>query len=131
MTLSESGNQKKESKSQITFQGQKTKEPFNIYVDKMRGGGGQKMYVFFQAQGMKTVTQGGREGQKMAKFSPRRFWMPPNHWTFSFTSKVLTEFTLLDIKVARDGNSNPSKFNPWSHRSLVQESMHLSGKFAK
>ena len=53
------------------------------------------------------------------------------HWTFSLASKVFAEFTLLDIKVARDGNPNPSKFNPWSHRSLVHGSMHLSGKFAK
>ena len=28
---------------------------FNNYVDKMRGGGGQKMSVFVQAQGIKTV----------------------------------------------------------------------------
>ena len=27
------------------------KEAFNTYVDKMRGGGGQKMYVFVHAQG--------------------------------------------------------------------------------
>ena len=34
--------------------------PFNNYVDKMRGGGGQKMSVFVQAQGIKTVHAGGK-----------------------------------------------------------------------
>ena len=43
---------------------------FNNYVDKMRGGGGQKMSVFVHAQGIKTVQKGGG-GQKMAKFYPR------------------------------------------------------------
>ena len=37
--------------------------PFNNYVDKMRGGGGQKMSVFVHAQGIKTVHPGG-EGVK-------------------------------------------------------------------
>jgi hypothetical protein len=32
---------------------------FNNYVDKMRGGGGQKMSVFVHAQGIKTVHGGG------------------------------------------------------------------------
>ena len=36
-----------------------TKGAFNNYVDKMRGGGGQKMSVFVQAQGIKTVHAGG------------------------------------------------------------------------
>ena len=37
------------------------------YVDKMRGGGGQKMSVFVHAQGIKTVHAGaGGGGQKMA-----------------------------------------------------------------
>ena len=31
------------------------KGPFNNYVDKMKGGGGQKMSVFVHAQGIKTV----------------------------------------------------------------------------
>ena len=31
------------------------KGPFNNYVDKMRGGGGQKMSVFVLAQRIKTV----------------------------------------------------------------------------
>ena len=31
------------------------KGSFNNYVDKMRGGGGQKMSVFVHAQGIKTV----------------------------------------------------------------------------
>ena len=35
------------------------KEAFNNYVDKMRGGGGQKMSVFVHAQGIKTVHAGG------------------------------------------------------------------------
>ena len=47
------------------------KGAFNIYVDKMRGGGGQKMSVFVHAQGIKTVHAGVGEGQKMAKFCPR------------------------------------------------------------
>ena len=47
-----------------------TKGAFNNYVDKMRGGGGQKMSVFVHAQGIKTVHEGGW-GQKMAKFCPR------------------------------------------------------------
>ena len=34
------------------------KGPFNNYVDKMRGGG-QNMYVFVHAQGIKTVHAGG------------------------------------------------------------------------
>ena len=33
--------------------------PFNNFVDKMRGGGGQKMSVFVHAQGIKTVHAGG------------------------------------------------------------------------
>ena len=49
--------------------------PFNNYVDKMKGegGGGQKIFVFVQAQGKKTVHPGeeGRGGQKMAKLCPR------------------------------------------------------------
>ena len=36
---------------------------FNNYVDKMRGGGGQRMSVFVHAQGVKTVHAGGG-GQK-------------------------------------------------------------------
>ena len=48
----------------------KLKGPFNNYVDKMRGGGGQKMSVFVHAQGIKTVHAGGGD-QKMAKFCPR------------------------------------------------------------
>ena len=31
--------------------------PFNTYVDKMRGGG-QKMYIFVHAQGIKNVKAG-------------------------------------------------------------------------
>ena len=46
------------------------KGPFNNYVDKMRGGGCQKMSVFVHAQGIKTVLAGGGV-QKMAKFCPR------------------------------------------------------------
>ena len=34
------------------------KGSFNNYVDEMRGGGGQKMYVFVHAQGIKTVHEG-------------------------------------------------------------------------
>ena len=33
-----------------------------MYVDKMRGGGGQKMSVFVHAQGIKTVHAGGGVG---------------------------------------------------------------------
>ena len=42
------------------------KGAFNNYVDKMRGGGGQKMSVFVHAQGIKTVHAGGgvKEWQK-------------------------------------------------------------------
>ena len=46
------------------------KGPFNNYVDKMRGEGGQKMSVFVHAQGIKTVHEGGGD-QKMVKFCPR------------------------------------------------------------
>ena len=46
------------------------KGAFINYVDKMRGGGGQKMSVFVHAQGIKTVHEGGG-GQKMTKFCPR------------------------------------------------------------
>ena len=46
------------------------KGPFNNYVDKMRGRGGQKMSVFVHAQGIKTV-QNCWGGQKMAEFCPR------------------------------------------------------------
>ena len=49
------------------------KGAFNNYVDKMRGGGGQKMSVFVHGQGIKTV----HAGSKMAKFCPRSCWMPP------------------------------------------------------
>ena len=38
--------------------------------------GGQKMYVFVHAQGIKTV-HAGRGGQKKAKFCPRSCWMTP------------------------------------------------------
>ena len=34
------------------------KGAFNNYLDKMRGGGGQKMSVFVHAQGIKTVHAG-------------------------------------------------------------------------
>ena len=37
---------------------------FNNYVDKMRGGGGQKMSVFVHAQGIKIVHSGGEGGSK-------------------------------------------------------------------
>ena len=46
-----------------------TKDPmgaFNNYVDKMRGGGDQKMSVFVHAQGIKTVHRWGR-GSKNGK----------------------------------------------------------------
>ena len=46
------------------------KGAFNNYVDKMRGGGGQKMYVFFHTQSIKTFHVGGEGGKKMAKFCP-------------------------------------------------------------
>ena len=49
-----------------------SKGPFNNYVDKMRGGGGQKMPVFVHAHGIKTVHargDGRGGGQKMAKDS--------------------------------------------------------------
>ena len=42
------------------------KGAFNNYVDKMRGGGGQKMSVFVHAQGIKTV-HAGRGGGKNGK----------------------------------------------------------------
>ena len=38
---------------------------------KGEGGGGQKIFVFVQAQGKKTVHPGGEGGQKMAKLCPR------------------------------------------------------------
>ena len=41
-----------------------TRGSFNNYVDKMRGGGGQKMTVFVHAQGIKTVHAGGGGGKK-------------------------------------------------------------------
>ena len=40
-----------------------SKGAFNNYVDKVKGGGGQKMSVFVHAQCIKTVHAGGR-GQK-------------------------------------------------------------------
>ena len=43
-----------------------SKGAFNSYVDKMRGGGGQKMSVFIHAQGIKTVHAGTR-GSKNGK----------------------------------------------------------------
>ena len=44
------------------------KGAFNNYVDKMRGGGGQKMSVFVHVQGIKTVHAGrGGEGSKNGK----------------------------------------------------------------
>ena len=45
----------------------KPKGPLNNYVDKMRGGGGQKMSVFVHAQGIKTVHT-GRGRVKNGKF---------------------------------------------------------------
>ena len=47
-----------------------SKRAFNNYVDKMRGGGGQKMSVFVHAYGIKTVHEGGG-GSKIGKFCPR------------------------------------------------------------
>ena len=41
--------------------------PIHNYVDKMRGGRGQKMSVFVHAQSVKTVHAGGW-GQRMANF---------------------------------------------------------------
>ena len=46
-------------KSQTIFVFKSFKGAFNNYVDKMRGGGGQKMTVFVHAQGIKTVHAGG------------------------------------------------------------------------
>ena len=43
------------------------KGPFNNYVDKMRGEGGQKMSVFVHAQGIKTVHAGGGGVSKNGK----------------------------------------------------------------
>ena len=43
-----------------------SKGPFNNYVDKMRGGVGQKTSVFVKAQGIKTV-HAGRAGPKNGK----------------------------------------------------------------
>ena len=44
------------------------KGAFNNYVDKMRGGGGQKMSVFVHAYGIKTVhARGGEGGSKKGK----------------------------------------------------------------
>ena len=40
------------------------KGPFNNYVGKIRGRGGQKMSVFVLAQGIKTVHAGGGGGVK-------------------------------------------------------------------
>ena len=37
-------------------------------MDKMRGGGGQKMSVFVYAQGIKTVHAGGGRGAKIYVF---------------------------------------------------------------
>ena len=39
----------------------------NNYVDKMRGGGGQKMSVFVNAQGIKTVHAGEGGGSENGK----------------------------------------------------------------
>ena len=47
------------------------KGAFNNYVDKMKGGGGQKLSVFVHAQGIKTVHAGGGWGSKISKFCPR------------------------------------------------------------
>ena len=52
------------------------KGAFNNYVDKMRGGGGQKMSVFVHAQGINTVHAGGW-GLENGKFCPRGCLMPP------------------------------------------------------
>ena len=38
---------------------------FNNYVDKMRGGGGQKMSVFVHAHGIKTVNARGEGVKKL------------------------------------------------------------------
>ena len=51
------------------FQRRYVKGTFNNHMDKLRGGGGQKMSVFVHAQGIKTVKEGSR-GSKMAKFCP-------------------------------------------------------------
>ena len=45
--------------SDVILRTRKSKGSFNNYVDKMRGGGGQKMSVFVHAQGIKTVHAGG------------------------------------------------------------------------
>ena len=44
------------------------KGAFNNYVDKIRGGGGQKMSVFVHAQGIKTVHagRGSRNGKNQS-----------------------------------------------------------------
>ena len=43
------------------------KGPFNNYVDKMSGEGGQKMSVFVHAQGKKTVQAGAQCFQMVVK----------------------------------------------------------------
>ena len=48
-----------------------------VCVEKMRGGGCQKMSVFVHAQGIKTDHAGGGGSQEMAKFCPRNCWMTP------------------------------------------------------
>ena len=48
-----------------------SKGAFNNYVDKVKGGGGQKMSVFVHAQCIKLSMQGGgggEGGQKKANF---------------------------------------------------------------
>ena len=43
-----------------------SKGAFNNYVEKMRGGGGQKMSVFVHAQSIKTVHAGGAQCSGLA-----------------------------------------------------------------
>ena len=43
------------------------KGPFNNYMDRMRGGRGQKVSVFVHAQGIKTVHAGGEGVSKNGK----------------------------------------------------------------
>ena len=76
------------------------KGPFNNYVDKMSGGGGQKMSVFVHAQGIKTVQARGRGGLKMAKFCPRSCWMTPK-----ITSEIFYKLIYLSA-VSRDWASS-------------------------
>ena len=109
--------------------GVSTKGAFNNYVDKMRGGGGQKCLILSTLRVWKLSTQGG--GQKMAKFWPRSCWMSPLKSTQYIQEACAKYFAVHILKLKRLKTNSVmffvsfskfSNFNMWTAKHLAQAS---------